>query len=430
MIAHLANYFQYSNLGVEKHVEFKKRFPNSPLILALANTRGFDGFIKLAKDPEWGDLALLCAAHQIGEGSQTERFTTAFWKRADELAKDDQVPVLSHQIATHLQRGDRDRLKKFLSQQLGRQKTIGGLLQYASFLGSIDEWRVSADRAEDDSIAAKHPGKNAFEIAYEALKLDDDETSLLNRYAYAIALAAGEKHKESMVQFEIILKKMKSSNVAASPAMLATIARVAQQAGQEKRAVELEEEALIAEQPHLPEAINLNAFRQRYRWLWNQYLGAAEKIDVSTDDGRSEMDDLLKRATLTYDRWKSVDSDNDRISIEMARLQSQAKRPAEAWKYVSTIIDEKPRDAVSYSNVGGWLHDNQKYDEAETYYREATKWDTANPQWLFEHAKSLRQINREKEANETLDKIINGTWAPGLQRWIERAQEEKGKKAD
>ena len=66
------------------------------------------------------------------------------------------------------------------------------------------------------------------------------------------------------------------------------MARLCQAAGQSARAVELEEQALNLEQPYLPSAINLQAFQQRYNWLWTQYGLAMDQIAKDDPDRKFE----------------------------------------------------------------------------------------------------------------------------------------------
>ena len=51
-------------------------------------------------------------------------------------------------------------------------------------------------------------------------------------------------------------------------ALLASIARLAQQTGDSSRAIEFDERALAAEQEHLPDMINIQAFRQAKNFIY------------------------------------------------------------------------------------------------------------------------------------------------------------------
>ena len=64
-----------------------------------------------------------------------------------------------------------------------------------------------------------------------------------------------------------------------------------------------------------------------------------------------------------------------------------AGRSEDAWLYLSTLIDQKPKDANSYYHVGYWYLTQKDLDTAQQYYATAFTWDTANPRWLVERAK-------------------------------------------
>jgi tetratricopeptide (TPR) repeat protein len=109
---------------------------------------------------------------------------------------------------------------------------------------------------------------------------------------------------------------------------------------------------------------------------------------------------------------------------QLATLQLTAGRKGDAWRSLSSIIDRKPKEALSYFNVGQWYRGRNEKAEAAKWYAEAAKWDTANPRWLFERAKVLKEMGNRREANVAFQKIIDGKWAPGLQGWVNRAKRE------
>jgi len=201
------------------------------------------------------------------------------------------------------------------------------------------------------------------------------------------------------------------------------MARLVVQTGDNSRAVELEERALAAEQPYLPTAINLNAFRQRYQWLWRQYDTAITKIGSDDESRDAKINDIIERASRTWDRWREVDRDNTTLASEMANLLMKAGREEDAWEYLSTSIDQKPKDALTYSQIGQWYRSQGNLAAATRWLGEAPQWDTANPQWIFEYGSALKEMGRKSEAKVQFKRIIDGKWAPGLQAWIDRAKQ-------
>lgn len=135
--------------------------------------------------------------------------------------------------------------------------------------------------------------------------------------------------------------------------------------------------------------VNLQAFRQRYNWLWQQYQAKVAEAVANGDE--DAVKDWMARAVPAWLRWHEVDRDNFSMMQQMATLQMTAGRQDDAWLYLSTMIDQRPRDANSYYNVGQWYRGRSKLDEAQQWYARAYEWDTANPRWLLERAKLLDQ---------------------------------------
>ena len=235
------------------------------------------------------------------------------------------------------------------------------------------------------------------------------------------SLWASNRFKEAFDRYEKILDRLEENNVAVSPALLAAAARLAQQSGNHGRAIELEERALEIEHEHLPKLINVQAFRQRYSWLWQQYQ-AKIQLAVNIKD-EAEIQNWLARAEATWRRWYEVDRDNHQMVQQMATLQTLAGRDDKSWLYLSTVIDKRPRDAESYYAIGQWYHGQSQLHQTEQWYARAYKWDTSNPRWLFERAQTLVQLGRSKEANTVFQQIIDGKWAPGRQRYIRSAKQ-------
>ena len=196
---------------------------------------------------------------------------------------------------------------------------------------------------------------------------------------------------------------------------------MAQQSGNHARAIELEERALAVEHEHLPQLVNLQAFRQRYNWLWQQYQSQIGEAAAAKDDATVSL--WLKRAEAAWLRWFEIDHSNPQMVQQMATLQMTAGREADAWLFLSTIIDQRPRDAESYHAIGQWHRGRNELDETQQWFARAYKWDTANPRWLMERAQVLDELGRKDDARGVYRQIVAGKWAPGLQRYVEQAKQ-------
>ena len=215
------------------------------------------------------------------------------------------------------------------------------------------------------------------------------------------------------------MSQLEAKEIPPSAGLLASAARLAQQSGDLALAIELEERALAAEHPYLPDFINLHAFRQRYNWLWRQYQ---QKVNQAVGNDEQAKQKWLARAEETWQRWFEIDPDNHTMIAEMATLQMTAGNESDAWLYLSTIIDQRPRDAGSHYSLSQWYRGRNNLDEAEDRLAQAYQWDTANPRWLWERGQLLQQMDRHAEARQLFQQIVDGEWANGLQGYVEQAK--------
>ena len=391
--------------------QYWKPYPDSPLLLAATHYsanwgRQPQAWQKLYDHPKWQLLAMLMSAPRLQNDEQREKFVVAFGAMYDKLAEDGYDIPITSQVAAVLKQHDADGVWKRLTEdKFERAKTaeyIAPLLRFAEGAMSWGETEL-ADKA--------------LALAREQLSAEE---SLLGRFALAQVYWAGSRFDEALKLYDEVLSHLDDNEISVSPALLASAARLAQQAGQHGRAIELEERALTAEHPHLPELINLRAFRQRYNWLWQQYqVKVAQAVKVAD---KAAVADWLARAESTWHRWNEVDHQNDNMASQMATLQMTAGDEDRAWLFLSTVIDRHPRDAQSYHTVGQWYRSRGKLDETEKWLAQAYQWDTANPRWLVERGQVLDQLDRHKEADEAYRKVISGEWAPGLQGYVKQAQ--------
>lgn len=422
LVGHLANYNAAVFVGQEKQIEsFNRKFGDSPLALALASSyrQGvkLDRLLKLNDDPRWSGVALLVASVRCSSPQDKKKLAEAFWKWQEELAKKDQQPMMLDSVLTIIKSVDaqnREKVSKLLAQQFELVKKLDSLPVLLDFAERISSWGETklADAA--------------YLLARTKLGIDNNKSDipLLRRFAYGQSLWAGNRYKPAMEQFDVVMNSLEDKQIPLSPSFCAAMARLAQQSGDHQKSVQLEERALALEQPYLPNAINLAAFRQRYQWLWNEYVKAVSGISKNDRERDSKIESLVERATRTFDRWQEVDRDNAALPGQMATFLKLAGRDEEAWEFLSSVIDQKPKDANSYFQVGQWYRQQHDLARAVRWMGEAPQWDTANPEWLFHYGSVLKELGRKSEANVQFKKIINGKWATGLENWVDRARNE------
>jgi len=411
---HLTAYaYTVNHRETENLRRFIREWDDSPLLLAAAFHVGQWGrkpeaWFELFESPRWRLVAIMMAAQRVKNDGHKQRIAAAFDATHKELLDKGYHAPFSEQVGNLLRNTDNGKHWKPVVERtweaIKTSESPASLLWFAELAMLYGEAELG-----DEALAL-------------ASKLMGDAHPVMNSLALGEACWAGGRMKEALEHYDKVLDSMQKNQIPESPALLAAIARLAMQAGNSERAIELEEKALALEHPHLPELINLQAFRHRYQWLWGQYQQAVQQAVNRKDPAAvAKWRSLAERA---WYRWYEVDTDNAGLVQQLATLQMSVGQKDEAWRTLSSIIDRKPKDAQTYFSVGQWYRGRNEKEEAAKWYAEATKWDTANPRWIFEQAKVLKELGRHGEANALFRKIIDGKWAPGLQRWANQAQRE------
>lgn len=414
LLGHLAAYQASAsqNKPSEHYDFFAKTFPDSPLLLAATFYAANWGnnpqtWSALYDNPRWRALAMFMSAGQLATDEQRTQLAEAYAKMHDELAADEiDAPVTPQIVGVLKQHDDGAVWEKISTAKFVRAKKADSTAALLKFAEDAMSWG-EAPLADE-----------ALDLARERLA---EANTLAGRFALAQTLWAGGRAPEAMKLYEEIFQRLEDKDIPPSPGLLASVARLAQQAGDLAQAIDLEEQALAAEHPHLPDLINLQAFRQRYNWLWQQYQSKVAEAVGSKD--KKAVEGWLTRAETTWQRWHEIDPDNHDMIAQMATLQTTAGRDADAWLYLSTIIDQRPRDAASYYAVSQWHNGRNELDDAQKWLAKAYAWDTANPRWLWERAGILQQMGRKADAREIYEQIVAGEWANGLQGYVEQANE-------
>ncbi|MFP4058226.1 MAG: VIT domain-containing protein [Candidatus Brocadiia bacterium] len=420
LMGHLAAYraVVHSHDRPEELRAFVEAYRRSPLLFAAAyyvsnwqrNRKGrpSEAWRALLAHPRWRFAAIHMAAREnLAEGA-SRRVAEAFDALHRELSeKGVELPV-SDRVAAILKRvEDGEPWQRVVRRaRAAAEKTEGAapLLRFAEMALRNGEAEL-AERAiaQAESLAGGR----------------ERPTVVL---AIAQAEWAGGRPKEAFGLYEQLLADLEGRGVPPSAGLLAAAARLAEQAGETGRAIELEERSLALEHRELPELINLQAYRTRYRWLWSQYHRRV--LEAARAGDRQSLDAWLARARKTWRLWYSVDPESPWLLKHMASLLADAGRTAEAWLYLSTLIDRKPRDAETYYHLAQWCRGRKRLDQAQQWLARAYEWDTANPRWLLERAKVLREMGRQDDADRLFQRIIDGQWAPGLEGYKQRAQKE------
>ncbi len=415
LVGHLAAYHSaIQRRDPPAHLDaFLSNYDRSPLLFAAVfyHSGGGskpEGFAKLFDHPRWGPLAILTAAQHAKKDEQKQAVAAAFAKLHAVRTKEGlEVPVTPHMAA--------------LLRQADGGKHWQAVIRAALKVATDSERPAPLLRFAE--LALLNGERQLAEVAIaQATKLATHPDSLLAKLTLAQTWWAGGQPKEALKLYDELFAGLEARKLPPSSVMLAAGARLAQQAGDLGRATDLEERALAIEHRHLPELINLQAFHQRYRWLWNQYVTKVAMAAQVGDD--AAVTDWVARAEETWARWYEVDPSITTVHL-MADLQSAARNKDGVWLYLSSIIDAKPKEAWNHFEVGQWYErEGRDLDAAQHWYANAAQWDTANPRYLYERARVLRSLKRTDESKKLLRQIADGKWAQGHRGWVDRARRE------
>ncbi|MBM4033878.1 MAG: hypothetical protein FJ291_19165 [Planctomycetes bacterium] len=410
LVGHVAAYLAaLPSFGRSKELDtFLANYSDSPLAFAAVwYSDGESKWARLFGHPTWGVAAVRMAALGAHTAAQQKPVAEAFARLHEELsAKGIELP-LDASVATSLKSVDGGKPWARVV------RSAEGLAEASGLAGPLLRLGEAALLRGDAATA-----RSLFARVGSAR----DDCPLLAQFAVAQATWAGGAPIDALPLFEALLAELERRGVAASPALLASAARVAEQAGESDRAADLEQRALATEQDHLPDQLNVHAFRQRYEWLWGRYHAEATAAIAAKDKKRLER--ALAGAERTWNHWRQVDRDYPQMVEAMAHLQMAAGRREAAWLYLSSVMDEKPKDAATYQLLAAWFRGRGEREAAQGWLARAFECDTANPQWLFERAQVLDQIGRRAEAEKLYRQIIEGQWAQGLQSYVGRARAE------
>ncbi len=388
-----------------------REYPESPLLYAAAIYCGGneDVWLELARLPRWRFVALSSAAQH----GQTDKIARAFEDFHKEMTeKGWEVPV-SSPMATALKKSSK-RWHGVVNQWFRlamKSKDVGALLRFAEFAhphGEKDLASVAIDRARE---------------------LMGKELPLTWKLALAQSQWAMGLRAEAWKAYEEIFAALKKAAIEPSPALLASAARLAQQVNKPKLAVDYELRAIEAEKPYMPKRINVYLFRQRYQWLWSQLTGrvgqcaSAVKATPGSHQAKRELHEAVERAAGVWRMWKQVDAGNTQLYQQLASLHRTADDNATAWRVLSTIIDEKPKDGQSYYQVGAWYVSQGDREAGQGWYARAYEVEPTNGDWIWHRAELLRQMGRKDEARKLYEEMVNKKWQPRFQHYNRNAQE-------
>jgi hypothetical protein len=152
------------------------------------------------------------------------------------------------------------------------------------------------------------------------------------------------------------------------------------------------------------EPIGLGALRASYQHLFDLYrrvvLGAR-----SDEETRWAVAGTLDAAA----RWRRDDPDNAAIDKGCANILFDARRPADALRYLASITERHSADGASYADVAEVLE--RRGEDADELWGRAFEVEPTNPTWLMRRAQNiLAQGGPTSRVRPLLDQIERGKW--------------------
>lgn len=198
-----------------------------------------------------------------------------------------------------------------------------------------------------------------------------------------------------------------------SPKLWRYAAKVADDLGHRKVALERLENAIVMEFDLRPEVVNIETMRFDYTDLMNRF---EEIVDASTTLETPVPHDLFARVIRVADQWRSLEDDPTTCCHVAARVLSKLERKDLAWSYLTTPLAERSGESTPWRSLAQSLALQQEIDLADVAYAKAFEFEQTNPEILLGHAKMLSANGRTKASRRLLNRIVDSSWQPRFDR--------------
>lgn len=214
---------------------------------------------------------------------------------------------------------------------------------------------------------------------------------------------------------------LRGKETADKPLTYRLAARVAESRGQTARMVEYQERALELEYATLPEVLDLEAWRQDYRPLFDHYLARAQVLaDLGKQADPAARDDLVRRAVWAIDRYRKHDPESAGACQKVGTIFRLVGADDLAWDYLTTPQAGRDEPASLHGEAQA-LARAGAFGLAERMFRvtcDAEPWRAAA--W-WDRAHALERAGRADAARAIVRDLADGKVAPDDKLYRERA---------
>jgi tetratricopeptide (TPR) repeat protein len=251
------------------------------------------------------------------------------------------------------------------------------------------------------------PEKESFATQLAAIEFLTQTSQLARADDLLRALLTDEKHRDDADLWRLA-------------------SRLADQRGDEARAVAALEKALDHEYADLPDVIQLESWRHDYGRLLGHYKTLALRAEELHVPAPS---DLAARVVRAADRWRAHDPEGQSASQQAGDILRRLGQRDLAWDYYTTPFAGQPERAGGVRDLAVTLGRAGAPDLAEYGFAVAVDVNPDEPRIVWDRAMNLREAGRPDEARKWLQTLADDTRNDWTWRHVrERARFELNRK--
>lgn len=149
----------------------------------------------------------------------------------------------------------------------------------------------------------------------------------------------------------------------------------------------------------------------------NAQLLAQSYLDLIT---RSlSADDIERAITLALEAYDFMPEHHSFLT-KIASYYHEKENETERWRWLSTILDRHPKNAVAFGAVADWFSEHEMLDQADSFFAKAHSFDSAHPQWMKKRINVLYRAGKWNEADALYKELRKTDWADQLKREVPR----------
>ena len=265
-------------------------------------------------------------------------------------------------------------------------------------------------RIELIAVARRCLGLNESSLAAAIFRLAIDDQDLATKPELNIlALQYAKEANDWKLAEECVQRVLADRELAKASKLWRDAAEIARQREKFVDWIKYLDKAYQIEFADLPKSVNLDAFRQDYGKLFEQFeLRTAQLMDAETPEKLAFAMILQKAAT----RWRDIDVNDTDVCFRTARMLTKLGLRTAAWNYWTTPLADLPDQSTTWYSFAVAMAGEERFTAADRAWATAFECEPTNPELLVYHAKFLRSIKQESRARELLNRVVNESWQP------------------